>query len=171
MANTLYNGLTPGVHASAYIHPSAQLLGDVCIGEETSVWPTCVLRGDSGRITLGNRTNFQDASIAHATGGVSTTSIGDECTVGHRVILHGCRIGHRCLIGMGSILMDGVALGDECFVAAGSLVTPGKVFAPRSFVLGSPAKRVREVSAQELENIDRSWRVYRDLARTYRIEQ
>ncbi len=168
MANTRFGALDPGIHEQAYVHPSAQLLGEVTIGNEASVWPTCVLRGDSGPIVIGERSNFQDGSIAHATGGVSKTTIGSECTIGHRVIVHGCTVGDQCLIGMGSILLDGVEIGDSSFVAAGSLVTPGKVFAPRSFIIGSPAKRVRDVGERELEIIAHSWVVYRDLAKKYR---
>jgi carbonic anhydrase/acetyltransferase-like protein (isoleucine patch superfamily) len=168
MALTLYDGLEPKIHSLAYVHPSAQLLGDVVIGEEASVWPTCVLRGDSGAITLGARSNFQDASIAHASLGLSKTTIGEECTIGHRVIVHGCTIGNQCLIGMGSILLDGVEIGDSSFVASGALLTPGKVFPPRSFIMGSPAKRVRDVGEKELAMIAHSWAVYRTLAHKYR---
>ena len=168
MATMKFIGLEPRIHPLAYVHPSAQLLGEVTIGEEASVWPTCVLRGDSGPIVLGARTNFQDGSIAHATTGISQTTVGRECTIGHRVILHGCTIGNHCLIGMGSIILDGVELGDESFVAAGSLITVGKHFAPRSFILGSPAKRIGEVTEAHLEMIASSWPVYRDLAHKYR---
>ena len=135
--------------------------------EDVSVWPTTVLRGDSGTIHVKARTNVQDGTIGHATGGVSKTTIGTQCTIGHRVILHGCTVGDRCLIGMGSILLDGVELGDDCFVAAGSLVTPGKKFEARSFLMGSPARRVREVTSEELAQIDKSWRVYLELMRGY----
>lgn len=168
MGVTIYRSFTPQVHPTAYVHPSAELLGEVFVGEETSVWPTCVLRGDNGAITFGARTSFQDGSVAHATVGVSKTTIGDECTIGHRVIVHGCTVGNHCLIGMGSILLDGAEVGDWSFVAAGSLITPGKKFEPRSFIVGSPAKRVREVTDREVEMITHSTKVYLDLCRTYR---
>ncbi len=170
MANTIYDGHEPKVHALAYVHPSAQLLGEVNIGEEASVWPTCVLRGDNGAIAIGARSNFQDGSIAHATLGMSQTTVGEEVTVGHRVILHGCTIGNRCLIGMGSIVLDGVVIGDDSFVAAGSLITVGKQFAARSFIMGSPAKRIGEVTEVHLNMISHSWPVYRELARKYRTQ-
>jgi carbonic anhydrase/acetyltransferase-like protein (isoleucine patch superfamily) len=168
MAITPYGALTPRLHARAWVHPSAELLGDVTLDEDVSVWPTCVLRGDSGAIHFGARTNFQDGSIAHATRDVSKTTVGDECTIGHRVILHGCTLGHRVLVGMGSIVLDNVVIGDDSFVAAGSLLTPGKVYEPRSFIMGSPAKRVREVTAKDLEWIASSWKVYFELMTTYR---
>ena len=144
MAITSYGTITPTIHPTAYVHPSAQLLGDVTLAEDVSVWPTCVLRGDSGAIRIGARTSFQDGSIAHATMGASKTTIGQECTVGHRVIVHGCTIGDRVLVGMASTLLDDVVIGDECFIAAGSLIPPGRVFEPRSFIMGAPAKLVLE---------------------------
>lgn len=160
--------MSPRVHSSAFVHSSAQLLGDVTIGEEVSVWPTCVLRGDNGWIRFGARTNFQDGSIAHATLGTSNTTVGEACTIGHRAILHGCTVGNQCLVGMGSILLDNVELGDGCFVAAGSLLTPNKKFEAGSFIMGSPAKRVRGVKDSEREWIAHSCSVYLELMRSYR---
>ncbi len=168
MSSEAFQGLVPVLHPTAWVHASAQLLGDVQLGEDVSVWPTSVLRGDCGTIRVGARTNVQDGTIAHATRGVSQTTIGLECTLGHRVILHGCTVGNQCLVGMGSILLDGVEIGDHSFVAAGSLVTPGKKYEPRSFLVGSPAKRVREVTERELQMIDQSWRTYQALAQGYR---
>jgi carbonic anhydrase/acetyltransferase-like protein (isoleucine patch superfamily) len=163
-----FSGLAPQVHPRAWVHPSAQLLGQVVVHEEASVWPTCVLRGDVGQITIGARSNVQDGTIAHATFGVSVTEVGVETTIGHRVVLHGCRVGDHCLVGMSSTLLDNARLGEWCFVAAGSLLTPGRVFEPRSFILGSPARRVREVNARELEAIDHGWRVYLELMQAHR---
>lgn len=160
--------LAPAVSPSAFVHPGAWVLGEVVLGDEVSVWPASVLRGDVGRISVGARTNLQDGTIAHATSGVSVTTLGEECTVGHRVTLHGCTVGNRCLVGMGSTLMDNVVLGDECFVAAGTLIPPGKTFPARSFILGMPGKRVREVSAEELEAIAKGWRGYVGLAKRHR---
>jgi gamma-carbonic anhydrase len=150
------------------VHPSAQLLGEVELHEDSSVWPSCVLRGDVGSITVGARSNVQDGTVAHATGGVSVTRVGLETTIGHRVVLHGCLVGDHCLVGMSSTLLDNASLGEWCFVAAGSLVPPGRIFEPRSFIMGSPAKRVREVGARDLEAIDHAWRVYLDLVKGYR---
>lgn len=168
MAITPYGDLRPTLHATAYVHPSAELLGDVTLDEDVSVWPTCVLRGDSGSIRIGARTSFQDGSIAHATMGQTKTIVGQECTVGHRVIVHGCTVGNRVLVGMASTILDDAVIGDECFIAAGSLIPPGRIFEPRSFIMGVPGKRVREVSAKDLESIERSWRTYHELMKRYR---
>ena len=168
MPNEAFMGLSPQVNPRAWVHASAQLLGDVQLAEDVSVWPTTVLRGDCGTIRIGARTNVQDGTIAHATAGFSTTTIGAECTIGHRVILHGCTVGDRCLIGMGSILLDGVEIGDDSFVAAGSLIPPGKKFPPKSFIVGAPAKLIREVRPQDTEQIFHSWQVYVELMKGYR---
>lgn len=162
-----FENLTPRIHPLAFVHPGAHLLGEVDVAEDASIWPAAVLRGDQGRVSIGARTSIQDGSVCHATIGVSQTIVGEECTVGHRVVLHGCTVGNRCLVGMGSVLLDGVQIGDDSFVAAGSLVTPNKVFPPGSFILGSPAKRVRDLSAEEREWIKYSWLTYQDLCRRY----
>lgn len=168
MSSEAFEGLSPIVHPTAFVHASACLLGDVKLEEDVSVWPTAVLRGDCGAIRVGARSNIQDGSVLHATTDFSQTHLGVECTIGHRVVLHGCTIGARCLVGMGSVLLDGVELGDECFVAAGSLVTPGKKFEARSFLVGSPAKRVRAVTERELSAIENGWKSYLRLKQGYR---
>jgi carbonic anhydrase/acetyltransferase-like protein (isoleucine patch superfamily) len=170
MANSpTVDGLaTPRIHPGAWVHTSAVVVGDVVLHDGASIWPTTVLRGDCGTITIGANTNVQDGSIAHATGGVSVTTVGTGCTIGHRVILHGCTVGDQCLVGMGSTVLDNAQLGDFSFVAAGSLVPPGRVFEPRSFIMGTPAKRVREVTAKDLEAIDQGARVYLELMRRHR---
>ena len=144
------------------------MIGDVEIAEEASIWPGAVLRGDHGQIRVGARTSIQDGTVCHATENESTTVVGAECTVGHRVVLHGCQIGDHCLVGMGSLLLDNAKLGEWCFVGAGALLTPGKVFPARSFILGSPARRLREISEQEVEWIRYACQAYRDLTRRYR---
>lgn len=159
---------SPRVHRAAFVHPGAWLIGDVEIGEDASIWPTAVLRGDHGLIHIGPRTSIQDGSVAHATIQISETRIGAECTVGHRAILHGCIVGDRCLVGMGSILMDNAKIGDESFIAAGSLIPPGKEFPARSFIVGAPARRTRDVTDKELMMIQFSWQSYQDLARRQR---
>lgn len=168
MSSEAFEGLSPIVHPTAFVHGSAQLLGDVQLDEDVSVWPTAVLRGDCGAIRVGARSNIQDGSILHATTDFSETHVGVECTIGHRVVLHGCIIGNRCLVGMGSVLLDGVELGEECFVAAGSVVTPGKKFEARSFLVGSPAKRLRAVTERDLAAIENGWKSYLRLKRGYR---
>jgi carbonic anhydrase/acetyltransferase-like protein (isoleucine patch superfamily) len=163
-----FESLTPRVHPAAFVHGAATLIGDVEVGEEASIWPSVALRGDHGLIRIGARTSIQDGSVAHATEGESQTLIGAGCTVGHRVVLHGCRVGDNCLVGMGSVVMDNAELGEWSFLAAGSLVPPGKVYPPRSFILGSPGRRLREVTEKEIEWIQHSMRAYVDLARRYR---
>jgi carbonic anhydrase/acetyltransferase-like protein (isoleucine patch superfamily) len=163
-----FEAFSPRVHPSAFIHPGAYLIGEVEVGEEASIWPGATLRGDHGGIVIGARTSIQDGAIAHATHAISQTVIGAECTVGHRAVLHGCRVGDHCLVGMGAILMDNAELGEWCFLAAGALVPPGKVYPPRSFLLGTPARRLREITAEEERHIGYAWRAYQDLAQRYR---
>jgi len=163
-----FENLVPRVHPAAFVHSGAFLIGSVEIGEEASVWPTAVLRGDSGAIRIGARSSIQDGCVAHATQNRSETVIGAECTVGHRVVLHGCQVADRCLVGMGSVLLDLAELGEWCFLGAGALVTPGQKFPPGSFILGSPARRVREVTARERDWIVHSAQSYAHLARQYR---
>jgi carbonic anhydrase/acetyltransferase-like protein (isoleucine patch superfamily) len=163
-----FEQLAPRVHPSAFVHRSAELIGDVDVGEEASIWPCAVLRGDHGQIRVGPRTSIQDGSVCHATENQSATWVGAECTVGHRVVLHGCRVGDHCLVGMGSLLLDNAELGEWCFVGAGALLPPGAVFPARSFILGAPARRIREISDQEGEWIRYACEAYRDLTRRYR---
>lgn len=160
--------MTPKIHPTAFVHPSAVLIEDVTLAEEVSVWPTAVLRGDMGFIHVGVRSNFQDGAVAHATLGTSNTTIGDECTIGHRAVLHGCSIGNHCLVGMGSIVLDNADIGEWSFIAAGSLITPGKKYEPGSFLMGSPARRIRAVKDSEREWIRHSCMVYLELARKNR---
>jgi carbonic anhydrase/acetyltransferase-like protein (isoleucine patch superfamily) len=138
-----------------YVDPAAVVIGQVSLGDDSSVWPAAVIRGDVNVIHVGARTSVQDGSVLHVThdgpyspGGHSLT-VGDEVTVGHRVVLHGCSIGNRCLIGMGAIVMDGVVVEDEVIIGAGALVTPGSRCQGRSVYVGSPARRVRALSEAE----------------------
>ena len=140
----------PVFAADAYVHPDATVIGDVVLEDGANVWPGAVLRGDVERILLGTQTSFQDNSVAHADPGFPVT-IGSGCIVGHGVIVHGATIGVRCLIGMGSTLLNGCEIGDESIVGANSLVTQGKKFPPRSLIMGSPAKVVREVTDEDLK--------------------
>jgi carbonic anhydrase/acetyltransferase-like protein (isoleucine patch superfamily) len=133
-------GHTPDIHPSAFVAPTATVLGDVVLGEETSVWYGAVLRGDIGAIRIGRRSNIQDACILHLTRGGPPVEVGEEVTVGHRVIVHGARVLDRCLIGMGSVLLDGCVIGEESLVGAGSVVLEGMRVPPRSFLAGVPAR-------------------------------
>ena len=139
----------PRIGRGVFVAPNATLIGDVTLADEASIWFGAVLRGDIGSIRIGARSNIQDLSCVHLTEGLSHTVIGADVTVGHGVILHGCDVGDRCLIGMGSVLLDNVVIGEGSVVAAGSLVSPRTVVPPRSLVRGSPARVIREVSERE----------------------
>lgn len=162
-----FAGLVPRIHAGAWVHDAAVVLGDVVLEEGVSVWPTAVVRGDMGPIRVGRDTNLQDGAICHDTTDFSETVIGARVTVGHRAILHGCRIGDDCLVGMGAVVMDRVVVGEGSFIAAGSLVPPGKTFPPRSFVLGTPGRVVREVTDDERDQIAFAWKNYRERCKTW----
>lgn len=155
-----YKGISPRIASSAFVEASAQIIGDVEIGANSSVWFNCVLRGDCYHIRIGESTNIQDGTIIHVTQGRFATIIGNFVTVGHSVVLHGCTIADRCLIGIGAIVLDNVTIGEESFIAAGSLVTPGTVIPPRSMVMGSPAKIRRQVTDEEVARIDEHWEHY-----------
>jgi carbonic anhydrase/acetyltransferase-like protein (isoleucine patch superfamily) len=148
-----FRGILPTVDPSAYVDQSAQVIGDVHVGPESSVWMNAVIRGDVHRIRIGARTNIQDGSIVHVQTGTHPTTIGDEVTIGHGAIVHGCTIEDRCLIGMGAILLNGVSVGAESIVAAGSLLPEGFRVPPRSLVMGSPAKVRREVADADVAAI------------------
>jgi gamma-carbonic anhydrase len=165
-----YNGITPHIAQTAFIEASAQIIGDVHVGEQSSVWFNCVLRGDVYHIRVGSHSNIQDGTIIHVTSGRFATIIGDGVTVGHAAVLHGCTIKDRVLVGIGAIVLDNVTVGEESFIAAGSLVTPGTVIPPRSMVMGSPAKVRREVTDEEVALINRHWQSYVEYKATYQAE-
>jgi len=135
-----FQGHSPQVPDSAFVAPTATVVGDVVLGEASSVWYGAVIRGDVGSIRIGRRTNIQDLCVLHLTGGGPPIVVGDEVTVGHRAILHGVTVEDRCLIGMGSILLDGCVIGEESLVGAGSVVLEGTRVPPRSFIAGVPAR-------------------------------
>jgi carbonic anhydrase/acetyltransferase-like protein (isoleucine patch superfamily) len=139
----------PRLGRDVFVAPNATLIGDVEIGDQASVWFGVVLRGDIGPIRIGARTNIQDLVCIHLTEGISRAVIGADVTVGHGAILHGCIVGDRCLIGMGSILLDNAQIGEGSVIAAGAVVTPNTVVPPRSLVRGTPAKVIREVNPDE----------------------
>jgi carbonic anhydrase/acetyltransferase-like protein (isoleucine patch superfamily) len=148
--------MTPKIHSSCFIAASADIIGNVEIGEHSSVWFQCVLRGDILPIQIGARTNIQDQSILHTTPGGTPTIVGSDVTVGHRVILHGVHVKDRVLIGMGSTLLDGVVVGEDSLIGAGSLVTKGTIIPPKSLVMGSPAKIIRPLKPEEIKMILKS---------------
>jgi gamma-carbonic anhydrase len=165
-----YDGQKPQIAEDAYVQSSAQVIGDVVIGSESSLWFYAVVRGDVERIRIGRRTNVQDHSTIHVTHERWPTILGDGVTVGHRVVLHGCSIGDHCLIGIAAVVLDGVEVGSETLVGAGSLVVPGTKIPPRSLVLGSPAKLVRELRPQEIRRLRDSAGLYVGYARRYRAQ-
>jgi carbonic anhydrase/acetyltransferase-like protein (isoleucine patch superfamily) len=148
-----YKGTQPKVHASAYIDQSAQVIGDVEIGEDSSVWMNVVLRGDVNVIRIGRRTNIQDGTIVHVMRGTHPTRIGDEVTVGHGAVLHGCTIEDRVLVGMGAILLNGATIRSDSIVAAGALIPERMDIPPRSLVMGSPGKVLRALSDEDVLGI------------------
>jgi carbonic anhydrase/acetyltransferase-like protein (isoleucine patch superfamily) len=145
--------MSPRVHASAYIDESAQVIGDVEIGPEASVWMNAVVRGDVHWIRIGARSNVQDGTVVHVMTGTHPTMIGADVTIGHAAIVHGCTIGDRVLIGMGAILLNGAAIGEDSIVAAGTLVTEETKIPPRSMVMGSPGTVKRQLSDAEVASI------------------
>ena len=147
--NEPYKGKQPAIEAGAWVHDNAVLIGDVTIKARANVWPGCVLRGDQGAIVIGEETSIQDGTVAHCTGGMSTTVIGARCTVGHRVILHGCIVEDDCLIGMGAILLDNCEIGTGSIIGAGAVIPVGKKIPPGSKVMGVPGKVVGSVSEWE----------------------
>ena len=162
-----FRGKAPVVPPSCFVDGSAQLLGDVALGEESSVWMNAVLRGDVQPVRVGARTNIQDLSLVHVQSRGFATHIGDDVTVGHHVVLHGCTVGNRVLVGMGAVLLDGVKVGDDCIIAAGTLLPPGTEIPPGHLVLGSPGKVKRPLTDAERALLLDSARTYAGYAREY----
>jgi carbonic anhydrase/acetyltransferase-like protein (isoleucine patch superfamily) len=161
-----YRGTSPRVHPTAFVDASAQVIGDVEIGEESSVWMCAVIRGDVHWIKVGKRTSIQDGTVVHAMTGTHPTSIGDNVTVGHAAVLHGCTIEDRCLVGMGAILLNGAVVGAGSIVAAGTLLVEGQKVPPRSLVMGSPGKVKRLLTQSEVADIQ----LYADRYVGYRLD-
>jgi carbonic anhydrase/acetyltransferase-like protein (isoleucine patch superfamily) len=148
-----YRGIAPRVHPTAFIDASAQIIGDVEVGEESSVWMCAVVRGDVNAIRIGRRSNIQDGAVVHAMTGTHETHIGDAVTIGHAAVVHGCTIDARCLIGIGAILLNGSRVGSDSIVAAGTLITEDMQVPPRSLVMGSPGKVKRLLTQKEVDEI------------------
>ena len=144
-----YQGRWPKIDASAWLAPGAVVVGDVEIGPDCSIWYGVVVRGDVHFIRIGPRTNIQDQAVLHVTAGRFATEVGAEVTIGHRAVVHGCRVEDAALIGIGAVVLDGARVGEGALVGAGAVVTPGTVVPPRTLVLGAPARPVRELDAEE----------------------
>jgi len=163
-----FQGKHPQVHETAYVEASAQVIGDVIVGEESSVWFNAVVRGDVHYIRIGARTNVQDGTVIHVSNGTHATILEDEVTIGHNVTLHGCHVERGCLIGMGAIVMDGVRVGAQSLVAAGALLSPGTIIPPRSLVIGVPAKVKRPLTPEEVAGLDQFWKNYIEYTKQYK---
>lgn len=165
-----FRGIQPRIHPTAYVDPSAQVIGDVHVGEIASIWCNCTIRGDIHHIRIGDRSNVQDNSVIHVRDGTHPTILEAEVTVGHSVTLHGCYVERGCLVGIGSILLDDVHVGAYSLVAAGALLSPGTVIPPRSLVMGIPAKVKRELTPTEVANLDIFWQNYVEYTKEYKRE-
>ena len=164
-----YKGKEPDVSAKAFVAWNAEVLGDVHLADGASVWFGATVRADIATITIGRDTNIQDGTVIHVDHGVDCV-LGEGVTVGHRAVLHACTIGDHSLVGMGAIILDRAEIGSESIVGAGALVTQGKRFPPRSMILGSPAKAVRELTREEVEGLHAHAAAYAELARETRAE-
>ncbi len=172
-----YKNILPSLGKNTWVAPSADVIGDVRCGEDCSIWFGTVIRGDIHYISIGDRVNIQDLSMVHVThhkgkdrqkkGDGNPTIIGDDVTIGHRVMLHGCTIENACLIGMSATILDGAVIGKESIVGASALVTKNKVFPPRSLIMGSPAKVVRELTDEEVKELYASASRYVDFKSSY----
>ena len=160
-------GKTPMLGKGVFVAENAAIIGDVVIGDESSIWYATTVRGDVMPIRIGARTSIQDNTVIHVTSDFSGTEIGDDCTIGHSAIIHACTVESFCLIGMGSILLDGARIGTGSLVGAGALVTPGTNIPPGSLVIGSPAKVKRPLDEKEREQIRYGAAHYVELARAY----
>jgi carbonic anhydrase/acetyltransferase-like protein (isoleucine patch superfamily) len=165
-----YRGALPQVAASAYIDPSAQVIGRAKIGERSSVWPNVTIRADVNTISIGDESNIQDNSCLHCDEGAFALVIGNRVTVGHSVTLHGCVVEDDCLIGIGAVVLNGARIGRGSVIAAGALVPEGAVVAPASLMMGVPAKLRRQVTPEEEERFRLNLQHYIDLCRVYREE-
>ncbi|MDP7034859.1 MAG: gamma carbonic anhydrase family protein [Planctomycetota bacterium] len=164
-----FDGHSPQIHPSVWIEPSADVIGEVTLHEEVSVWCQATIRGDVGPMVIGARTNIQDSCVVHQTHDLSRLVLGEDITVGHGAILHGCQIADRVLIGMGAIVMDNVEIASDCLVAAGSVLPPGKKYLqPGSMILGSPGRIVRALSEEEIASILQSAGNYQNYVAAHR---
>jgi carbonic anhydrase/acetyltransferase-like protein (isoleucine patch superfamily) len=162
-----YAGKHPRIGQGVFLAETCALIGDIVIGDESSIWYSTVLRGDVMSIRVGARTSMQDGTIVHVTSQQFGTTVGNDCTIGHGAILHGCTVEDECLIGMGSTILDGARIGRGSLVGASALVTPGTDIPPGSLVIGVPARVVRPVNRKEREQIEYGAAHYVELARRY----
>jgi gamma-carbonic anhydrase len=162
-----YLDAKPRIHPTAFVAPGADVIGDVTLGEESSVWYQCVLRADINRIVIGPKSNVQDGTVVHLADDFGT-EVGELVTVGHKAMLHACTIADEVLVGMGAIVLDGVEIGPRCIIGAGALITSGKKIPEGSLVLGSPAKVVKTLSLEEQRGVRKWAEKYVEVSRGYR---
>lgn len=162
-----FKGALPTTNDSNFIAQSAQVIGTVSIAEDVNIWFGTVIRSDVATVSIGRRTNVQDNAVVHVSTGYPT-QIGDDVTIGHGAIVHGCTVGNRVLIGMGSIVLDGAIIGDDTMIGAGSLIPPGKVIPPKSLVMGSPGKVIRSLTEEEIADLKASAERYVSYAKEYK---
>ena len=166
MSFTPFNGHIPAIHPTAFIAPSADIIGQVEVGENASIWYGVVVRGDINRIVIGTGSNVQDNAVVHLADDFPAI-IGDYVTVGHGAIVHACTIGDECLIGMGAIVLDGAIIGARSIIGAGAVVTPGTIIPPGSMVLGTPGKVVKEITAEKQAGLRHWAEKYVRVSRSY----
>ena len=168
-----YRGVLPSLGAGVYVDPTALVIGDVVLGEDVSVWPLAVIRGDVNFIRIGARSNVQDGSVLHVSRPYpgqeagAPLLIGEDVVIGHKVVVHGCTIGNRVLVGIGAIVLDGVVVADDVMIGAGSVVTPGKRLEPGGLYVGNPARRSRDLTALEIARIPAMAAFYVALKKEY----
>jgi carbonic anhydrase/acetyltransferase-like protein (isoleucine patch superfamily) len=168
-ANILpFEGKYPRIHPTAWIAPTAVVIGDVEIGPDTSVWYHCVLRGDTNVMRIGARTNIQDGSILHLNAGAEPLIIGDDVTIGHACIVHACTLKNRAFVGMGATVLDGAVIEEAGMIGAGGMLPPRKVIGAMELWMGSPAKLVRVMSEEERARFDRTAPTYAELSKRHR---
>ncbi len=163
-----FKGVLPKLGKETFLVDSAEIIGDVVIGDHSSVWFNVVVRGDVNFIRIGARTNIQDGTVVHVTHKQFPSWIGDDVTIGHNATLHGCRIGNRCLIGMGAVILDGASIADDAMVAAGALVVPGTEIPSGTLYAGSPARFKRKLSAEEIVGLKESAKNYLHYVEAYK---
>ncbi|MBI1979418.1 MAG: gamma carbonic anhydrase family protein [Elusimicrobia bacterium] len=162
-----YNGIKPKIHPTSFVHETAEIIGNVTLERNSSIWPYCVLRGDIAEIVVGEETNVQDNTVIHTNEG-KPTLLGKGISVGHSVLLHGCTVQDRCIVGMGAILLDGVVVEEDCIVGAGAVLSPNTKVTRGSMALGVPARVIRPLRADEIEHIRWNAQEYIRLSESHR---
>ena len=163
-----YKGIVPKLHETVFVTEGAIIVGDVEIGRDSSIWFNSVVRGDVNYIRIGERTNVQDNSVLHVTHDTYPLFVGSDVTIGHSVVLHGCKVGDRCLIGMGAVILDDAEIGADSIIGAGAVITQSARIPERSLVIGTPGKVVRTLSDEEVEAVAQSARNYIGYVKNYR---